>query len=318
MAAIVAEGLVKRFGPHTAVDGVSFEIGRGEIVGFLGPNGAGKSTTMKMLTGYLAPDGGQAAVAGYNSLTHPKQVRSRLGYLPENAPLYPDMHVRDYLDFVADVRGLAKAERAAAIQRVSSRCGLDRYLSRPCGTLSKGYRQRVGLAQALLHEPEILILDEPTTGLDPNQIVEIRNLILELGREKTILLSTHILSEVHSTCSRVLIVHEGQLVADGSTGSIAARQQGGSLVHVTYVAAKVRLGRQALMEVIEALPAVHRVEAREALGDNELSFAVYAGSDPRQALFQIAVDQGLVLVDMHSDVTSLEEVFRRLTTSQTG
>ena len=314
MPTIAVQGIVKRYGPLVAVKGISFEIGRGEIVGFLGPNGAGKSTTMKVLTGFLAADEGVAKVAGLNVLEHPQAVRQKLGYLPESAPLYPDMRVHDYLDFVANIRGMASAERAAAIRRVSTRCGLDRHLYKPCGALSKGYRQRVGLAQALVHEPEILILDEPTSGLDPNQIVEIRNLILELGREKTVILSTHILGEVQAACSRVLIINDGLLVADGSPESIAARQQGGSLVQVTFGAASVRPSRKGLVDRISSIDGVTRVETLETQSADEFSFAVFASSDPRRALFQLAVDQGIVLLDLHRDVTSLEDVFRRLTT----
>ena len=313
MPTIEVQGIVKRYGASVAVKGISFEINRGEIVGFLGPNGAGKSTTMKILTGFLAADEGVANVAGMNVLEQPQKVRTQIGYLPESAPLYPDMRVHDYLDFVGNIRGLANAERAAAIQRVSGRCGLDEYLYKPCGALSKGYRQRVGLAQALIHEPEILILDEPTSGLDPNQIVEIRNLILELGREKTVLLSTHILGEVQATCSRVLILNEGALVADGSTDAIAARQQGGSLVNVTYATTNVRPNHDLLVQRIKAIEGVTRVEILETQSADEFSFGVFAAADPRRALYQLAVDQGIVLLDLHRDVTSLEDVFRRLT-----
>ncbi|MGH7150401.1 MAG: ABC transporter ATP-binding protein, partial [Planctomycetota bacterium] len=208
---IRVQGLTKHYGPVVALEGVSFEIGRGEVVGFLGPNGAGKTTTMKILTGYLHADRGGAEVAGHSVFREPLAVKRQIGYLPESTPLYAEMRVDHYLDFVGSVRGIAAGDRRGALDRVVGACALEGVMKKQVGELSRGYRQRVGLAQALLHDPPILVLDEPTSGLDPNQIVEIRGLIRSLASRKTILLSTHILPEVRETCRRVLILHEGRI-----------------------------------------------------------------------------------------------------------
>ena len=212
---IEVKGISKRFGPTTAVDNISFSIAKGEVVGFLGPNGAGKTTTMRILTCFLPADAGEAKVAGFDVLEQSMAVRSRIGYLPESAPLYLDMRVSEFLDYIGAIRGLHGADRTAAINRMIEVCGLSGVMLKQIGELSKGYRQRVGLAQAMIHNPEILVLDEPTSGLDPNQIREIRDLIKTLGKEKTVILSTHILPEVEATCSRVMIINRGKIVADG-------------------------------------------------------------------------------------------------------
>src|SRR3990167_3541664 len=210
------ERLTKRYGQTEALRGLSFEVPRGQVVGFLGPNGAGKSTTMRILAGYLPPSEGRALVGDVAVVAEPVRARRLIGYLPENNPLYEEMMVVDFLRFIAEARQVDKAVRTARIKSAVDRCGLGAVIGKDVGQLSKGYRQRVGLAQAILHEPDLLILDEPTSGLDPNQIVEIRALIKELGQEKTVILSTHVLSEVQSTCSRVLIINDGRLVADDS------------------------------------------------------------------------------------------------------
>ena len=315
MPAIAVRDLKKSYGAHVALRGINFSIEHGEVVGFLGPNGAGKSTAMKILTGYLTPSAGDASVEGYDVLTEPIQARAAIGYLPESAPLYTDMRVEDYLEFVGQVRGLGDAERTSAIARVASLCGIADRLAQTIGTLSKGYRQRVGLAQALLHDPSILILDEPTTGLDPNQIVEIRNLIREIGRKKTVLLSTHILSEVVATCDRVIIIHRGEIAADGPTRDVTVRDQGGRLLRVTYTAGKVTLTRDDLERRIRALPGVERCAALEEEDRAHHSFELLVASDLRPALFQLAVDEGLILLELHEEKSNLEEVFRRLTRS---
>lgn len=227
---ISVQSLTKIYGTQRAVNQISFEIKKGEIVGFLGPNGAGKSTTMKMITGYLDPTEGSASVAGFNISEKPMEVRKRLGYLPEANPLYFDMYVREYLAFSAGIHQLKGNEAKKRIEDIIAQTGLSKEAHKKIGMLSKGYKQRVGLAQALLHQPEVLILDEPTSGLDPNQIVEIRELILKMGQEKTVLLSTHIMQEVEAMCSRVIIISNGEIVADESMDAL--RKKGDSLEEV--------------------------------------------------------------------------------------
>jgi len=314
MATIEVTDLVRSYGSFVAVDRISFSVQRGEIVGFLGPNGAGKTTTMKVLTGFLAPSAGTAAIDGIDVLDDPIAVRSRIGYLPESAPVYRDMRVVDYLDFVARVRGLARAERAAAVRRVAAQCGLSERLAQGIASLSKGFRQRVGLAQALVHSPDILILDEPTSGLDPNQIVEIRNLIREIGRQKTVILSTHILSEVQATCDRVIIINGGQIVADGTTEDIMARQRGGQLVQVVYAPGSVKLPAAVIGEAVQAIPGVQRATPVQVAEADAAGFQVIAERDVRGDLFQIAADRGILMLELHRETSSLEEVFQRVTT----
>ena len=224
---IEVEGLTKNYGYTRAVDKVSFSVRRGEVLGFLGPNGAGKSTTMKILTCYLAPTAGRALVAGHDVFDASLEVRKHIGYLPEDTPIYRDMTVLEFLRFAAEMRGMDRNKVDARIKEIGTRCGLGDVAGKLVGELSKGFRQRVGLAQAILHDPDIVILDEPTSGLDPNQIVEIRSLIKEIGREKTVILSTHILPEVQATCSRVVIISGGKLVADGTPDELRARERGG-------------------------------------------------------------------------------------------
>jgi ABC-2 type transport system ATP-binding protein len=313
MSAIEVEGLQKFYGEHQALRGLSFKVDEGEVVGFLGPNGAGKSTAMKIITGYIAPSGGSARVRGHDVLMAPIEARRHLGYLPENAPIYPDMRVRDFLEYMGRVRGMGQAERARGIERVSQQCAIEPRLGQLVGELSKGYRQRVGLAQALLHDPAILILDEPTTGLDPNQIVEIRNLIREIGRHKTVILSTHILPEVQATCDRVIIIHRGQLVADGSTEQIISGTGAGQLLHLCYAPGKVAPQRSTVLASIGAVPGVERVREVEDSDPSAFRYEVLAREDVRARLFQLAVDQGMIVLELARERTTLEEVFRRLT-----
>ncbi|HEV7351341.1 ATP-binding cassette domain-containing protein [Telluribacter sp.] len=230
---ILVSKLTKQYGAQRAVDGISFELRPGEIVGFLGPNGAGKSTTMKILTGYLTPTEGEAQVAGHDVVGNPMPARRTIGYLPEHNPLYLDMYVREFLLFVGELYGMKKATLSARVDEVIQLCGLDLEKHKKIGQLSKGYRQRVGLAQALLHDPAVLILDEPTTGLDPNQILEIRNLIRTAGRDKTVLFSTHIMQEVEALCDRVIIINHGRIVADSPLSTL--RQRGESLEEIFRV-----------------------------------------------------------------------------------
>src|SRR5450432_1087104 len=223
---IEVEGLTKDYGPTRAVDNVSFSVRKGEVLGFLGPNGAGKSTTMKILTCFLSPTEGRAKVAGFDVFDQSLEVRRHIGYLPEDTPIYRDMTVVEFLAFAADMRGMNRSTSPGRIKEIGLRCGLSDVAGKLVGELSKGFRQRLGLAQAILHDPDILILDEPTSGLDPNQIVEIRRLIKELGQEKTVILSTHILPEVQATCTRILIISGGKLVADDTPEALRAREKG--------------------------------------------------------------------------------------------
>lgn len=315
MSAIQVHDLHKSYGNHVALRGIHFKINHGEVVGFLGPNGAGKTTAMRILTGYLSPSAGHTKVEGHDVLEDPIAAQSCIGYLPENAPIYRDMMVHAFLDYVARVRGLGRAERARGIDRVAHQCGIADRLGQRVGELSKGYRQRVGLAQALIHAPSILILDEPTTGLDPNQIVEIRNLIRDIGREKTVLLSTHILSEVQATCDRVIIINQGNIVADGPVDDVTTQEQGGILVQVTLAPGSVAPSAARLQTEIRRLRGVQRVVSVEAADPNHHAFEVLAISDVRKDLFRLAVDNGVVLLDLSRAQSNLEEVFRRLTQS---
>lgn len=313
MAAIELRNLHKSYGAHVALRGVSFTVNEGEVVGFLGPNGAGKSTAMKILTGFLAPSDGQAFVHGTDVLADPIAAQKQLGYLPENAPVYADMRVREYLEYVARIRGLGAAEKTRAIDRVSEQCAITDRLQQSVSALSKGYRQRVGLAQAMLHNPRVLILDEPTTGLDPNQIVEIRNLIREIGRKKTVILSTHILSEVQMSCDRVIIINKGSLVADGAVSDVITHTQGGQLVRLTYAAGTVDHNAQAIAAMLESIDGVERVTPQQESSTEHHAFEVLTRHDVRQAFFQLAVDQGLILLELAREKTHIEEIFRRLT-----
>jgi ABC-2 type transport system ATP-binding protein len=312
MAVVEANELRRSYGSFEAVKGVSFRIERGRIVGLLGPNGAGKSTIMKMLTTWLAPSSGSATVCGHDALTAPLEVKKNLGYLPENAPIDDGMSVRSYLEFIASVRGLGAAERERAIAKASEEVGLTDKMKQTVGTLSKGYRQRVGLAQAILHQPPLLILDEPTNGLDPNQIVEIRSLIRRLGETRTVVLSTHILSEVQVTCDDVLILHQGRLVADGPTAQVIAASSGLALT-VGLAPGKVKVASDRMVESILRIPGITRVDPAAPGEDAAVRFLIRADRDVREDLFHWAVSEGQALVELSAEKTNLEEVFRRLT-----
>jgi ABC-2 type transport system ATP-binding protein len=313
-AMIHIENLTKSYGATQAVRGISFDVGRGQVVGFLGPNGAGKSTTMKVLTGFLEPTSGTVTVKGIDVQKNPVEARRHIGYLPENNPLYEEMMVEDYLAYVAHMRGIAVADQPKAIKDAVERCGLGDKRGKDIGELSKGYRQRVGLAQAILHNPDILVLDEPTTGLDPNQVVEIRNLIKALGTEKTVLMSTHILPEVQHTCSRAIIIADGTLKADGAPATLTS--EGNTL----SVAVRARAGDASvddLLKSFRALPGVSDVVAAPSAEKGALSFTIMSrgDSDPREALFDVVVDHKLVLLALERRAVSLEETFRKLTVS---
>lgn len=307
------EGLSKRYGSTEALKGLSFEVPRGQVVGFLGPNGAGKSTTMRILAGSVMPTGGTAHVGDVNVVAEPVKARRLIGYLPENNPLYEEMMVVDFLRFVAEARGVERGLRSARIKSAVERCGLGNVLGKDIGQLSKGYRQRVGLAQAILHEPDLLILDEPTTGLDPNQIVEIRQLIRDLGREKTVILSTHVLSEVQSTCSRVLIINDGRLVADDSPERLTSSGEG-----ALHVMLGSRLGAlidaERAAAVLRSVPGVTAVDKADDEGLGTAGFRVRFGAeDPRRALFEALVKNDLLVLELKRTQASLEDTFRKLT-----
>ncbi len=257
--AISVESLTKKYGEQKAVNNISFEIKTGEVVGFLGPNGAGKSTTMKMITCYMAPTSGDVRLDNLSVHNDSEEIKKKIGYLPENNPLYTDMPIVDYLKFTAAIQGVEKSKISSRIGEMIEMCGLDREKHKKINELSKGYRQRVGLAQAMIHDPEILILDEPTTGLDPNQIIEIRKLIKELGKEKTVLLSSHILSEVEATCDRILIINKGRIVADGSSETLRQQAQGQELLSVKIEASNGADVQKSLL----GLATVESVKANE-------------------------------------------------------
>jgi ABC-2 type transport system ATP-binding protein len=306
---IEVEQLEKSYGFARALKGISFRVAKGEVIGFLGPNGAGKSTTMKILTGYLLPTAGRAAVAGHDVVAASLEVRRRIGYLPESTPLYAEMRVDDYLRFCAEIRGVPAGRRKAAIERAVALCGLQRVTGKNIVELSKGYKQRVGLAQAIVHEPPVLVLDEPTSGLDPNQIVEVRKLIERLGTEHTVILSTHYLQEVEKSCSRVIIVHQGEIVADGTQAQLLARQPMGPLV------ARVRGPEAAVLAAFaEQLQGVGvAVTGRaEAAVDYRLQPAE-AQVDLATAVARLVVRQGWDLLSLQRQQASLEDVFRALT-----
>ena len=307
MPFLTLDRVSKHFGDVTAVDTVSFGIDRGEVVGFLGPNGAGKSTTMRMITQYLEPDQGTIRLDGIAVDDSPRESKRRIGYLPENNPLYGDMLVADYLAFIADLRELAEHTRARDLDSAVHATGIESVYYRPIRTLSKGYRQRVGLAQAILHRPDLLVLDEPTEGLDPNQRVEIRHLIGELGKDRTVLLSTHILPEVQQTCSRLLIINRGRIAADGPVDQLA---QGEGLIQV-----QVELrGDQAAVRLAQ-IPGVRSVEpTREgANGRVALRLTVDRDRDVRPEIFELAKASGWTLYELHQETASLEVLFRQLT-----
>jgi ABC-2 type transport system ATP-binding protein len=306
---ISVAGVSKRFGGTLAVDDVSFEVARGEILGLLGPNGAGKTTTMRILSCFLAADTGRASVAGYDVAAEPLEVRRRLGYLPENNPLYHEMTVAEHLALVAEVRGVPRADKKRLIGRAVEGCGLGPVRRRIVGQLSKGYRQRVGLAGALLHDPEVLILDEPTVGLDPTQIIEIRELIRGIGDQKTVLLSSHILPEVEATCQRVLIFNEGHLVGQGTPAELSAQARGSEFVDLA-----VRGPREQVAREIAAVPGVVEcVDAGEEAGVPRFRVRCAVGADPREELAAAVARRGWGLRELHAERLSLEDVFVKLT-----
>ncbi len=306
---IRVEGLSKFYGNVPGIQDISFQVNKGEILGFLGPNGAGKSTTMRILTGYMPPTSGIAIVADYDVSKNPLEVQRLLGYLPENNPLYPEMTVKAYLGYVASLKGVRRADRKSAIDRVVEDCGLEQVVTRIIGHLSKGYRQRVGLAQALVSDPPILILDEPTSGLDPAQIIEIRNLIRALKGSRTIILSTHILPEVNLICDRVVIIHQGRLAAEGALEALATDVQGDEIIRVSAMGSSDA--------VRSRLTAVEGVQAVSVKGDGhggETRFEVHAerGREIRPALAAAVSAAGGELTELHQEQIALEDIFVRI------
>jgi len=314
---IKVEGLTKRYARKVAVDNISFEVEKGQIVGFLGPNGAGKTTTMRVLTCFLPPSSGSAQVAGFDVLENPMEVKKRIGYLPETPPLYPEMEVHEYLEFVGRIKGVPAGELSRRVAEVSEKCAVFDVGKTLIGKLSKGYRQRVGLAQAIIHNPDVLVLDEPTAGLDPHQIIETRDLIKELARrgDHTIILSTHILPEVEQTCERVIIIAKGKLVATDTVANLTSRLRGAETVAVEIVGdgslnpAQVQSRLEQVAGVSRVLPKDHR--------DSKLHFVVESleGRHIRPGLAKAIVDAGWNLNELHAVGLSLEEIFLQLTAS---
>ena len=310
---IEVEHLTKRYGPVTAVDDISFSVQRGEILGFLGPNGAGKTTTMRVLTGYMPPTDGRAVVAGYDVFEQPIEAKRRTGYLPETPPLYPDMTVRDYLAFVSRIKGVPRGERTGRVNEMMEKTRIADVADRHCGKLSKGYRQRVGLAQALMHNPDVLILDEPTAGLDPKQIIETRQLIKALAGDHTIILSTHILPEVSQTCQRVVIINRGRVVAVDTPDNLTSRLRGSETMYLQVDAAGADVA-----SVLQRVSGVTRV----AITDTKQQIVGYevdseTGRDVRRELAAAIVGRGWGLLEMRPMRLSLEEIFLHVTTEET-
>ncbi|MBO8152577.1 MAG: ATP-binding cassette domain-containing protein [Candidatus Marinimicrobia bacterium] len=310
---IEVRNLVKYYGDFPAVKDITFSVEKGEILGFLGPNAAGKTTTMRIITGYMPATRGTVKVAGYDVFEHPLEVKKRIGYLPENPPLYMDMRVRDYLRFVAEIKGVDRKGVNAEVERVAELVSITHVLDKYAQKLSKGYRQRVGLAQALINNPPVLILDEPTIGLDPKQIIEVRELIRSLGSEHTIILSTHILPEVSMTCSRVVIINEGKLVAMDTPENLTARLQGSETVFV-----EVEGPIQDVLGAIEKMEEVISATVEQRKGDEVGLFKVQArvGSDIRKKLASLVVNSNWGLLELRPEKLSLEEIFLKLTTKE--
>jgi ABC-2 type transport system ATP-binding protein len=313
---IRVEHLTKNYGARVAVADITFDVGKGEVLGFLGPNGAGKTTTMRMLTGYLPPSGGRAEVDGFDVATQSLRARASIGYLPETVPLYPDMSVRSYLDFMGKIKGIK--ERRREVDRAMEKARIANRSSDQIGKLSKGLRQRVGLAQALLGDPPVLVLDEPTSGLDPKQIIEVRNLIKSLGGEHTVILSTHILPEVAVTCSRIVIISNGRVVAEDTPENLERRLKGSDSIALT-----VRGQRDKVTQALKSVPHVLNVEAD---GDGRIAngspgtFTVQSavGADIREALASAVVNGGFGLMELRPAHLNLEEIFLQLTTSDSS
>ena len=307
---IEAKNLTKRFGDTLAVDAISFTVNKGGIVGLLGPNGAGKTTTMRILTCYLAADSGTATIAGKNVFTQSLEVRRCIGYLPENNPLYTEMGVVDYLGFIAQIRHIPRKKIKPQTKEMIEICGLEPVLNKKIDELSKGFRQRVGLAQAMIHNPEVLIFDEPTVGLDPNQIVEIRELIKRLGAEKTVILSSHILPEVSATCKQVIIMNRGRIVASGTPEEMSNRARGGGVVTLV-----VRGPVEQIKDRLKTMKKVKNFTVQETEADGRTRFEIISTGEENinEDLFRMVAENGWMLSELHQEELSLEDVFQQLT-----
>jgi len=304
---IRVENLTKYYGKRLAVDNISFNVEKGEIVGFLGPNAAGKTTTMRILTGFMMPTRGDVWVAGYNMLSHSLEARQHIGYFPESVPLYRDETVRSYLDFLAELRGLEKSRRKARIDDVVEICHLEEYADMIIGKLSKGFRQRVGVAQAIIHEPEVLILDEPTVGIDPIQVAMTRQLIKDLGKEHTVLLSTHILPEVSMSCERVIIIHEGRIVTEDRIENLSSMMGGSKRIRL-----EVEGPAEKVVERLRQINGVHQVSYQ----DPHYTVEYPVGQDLRSKITEVIVQCGWILLSLESVEMSLEDIFLKLTTKE--
>lgn len=306
---IIVENLTKKYDQQKAVDQISFQVQTGEILGFLGPNGAGKTTTMKILTCFMAPSEGEIKIGDYSIYSDTREIKKHIGYLPENNPLYYDMPVIEYLEYSALLQGIEKSKINGRIKEMIDICGLGIEKHKNIGELSKGYRQRVGLAQAMIHDPDILILDEPTSGLDPNQIVEIRKLIKELGKEKTVILSTHILPEVEATCDRILIINKGKIVADGTAESLQSQAQGNEILQIQIEGADNDT-------IFEALGKIKTIQTIEPISGKNGFFIIHSktGTSSKKEIFNLCVQKKWFLLEQTPKETKLEDIFRKLTT----
>ena len=313
---ITVEHLTKRFAAITDVNDLSFSVEECEIVGFLGPNGAGKTTTLRILTGFLAATSGRVEIDGKDVFENPEAVKRVIGYLPENVPLYPELRVDEYLGYRAQLKSVPMSRRRAAVESAIERCGVGDVRRRIIGQISKGYRQRVGLADSLLADPKILILDEPTIGLDPNQIRQVRGLIQELGRERTVILSSHILPEVEATCSRVLIINQGRIVGQGRPDELRAGAVGG----ISTIEIEVLDHDDKAERAIAGVAGVREIGQRSEIDSGRFGYAIKADPDPgvRERIFDAAVSSGFKLVEISSKTVSLEEIFVQITTSEDG
>jgi len=305
---IELQNIVKDYGSLRAVDNINFSIKEGEILGFLGPNGAGKSTTLKMITCYLTPTDGNIQIKDYNVYEHSKEIRKLIGYLPEHNPLYLEMTVFDYLKFVSEVREISDADFKKVLTKTIKKCGLNEVISRPIKTLSKGYRQRVGIAQAIIHDPKILILDEPTVGLDPNQIIEIRELIKELGREKTLIISSHILQEVQAVCDRIVIINKGKIVAQGSTEELRVSHERKAKLNLELIAPE-----EEIKLLQNEFPNINTLIRSVEEGSIKLEMTYPQDIDYRKDVYNFIKKQNWTILEMQRYVSSLEDIFRNLT-----
>ncbi|MBL4559860.1 MAG: ATP-binding cassette domain-containing protein [Labilibaculum sp.] len=305
---IVVEHLTKRYGPQKAVDNVSFRVKAGEVLGFLGPNGAGKTTTMKAISCFIKPEEGDILVGGYSIHEHPEIIKKNIGYLAENNPLYQEMNIIDFLEFIAKIHGIPKYLIPERILDMIRTCGLEGEKHKLIGELSKGYQQRVGLAQALIHDPEILILDEPTTGLDPNQIVEIRKLIKRIGKEKTVILSSHILAEVEATCDRILIINNGRIVVDGTAAELRKQAKGNEILKLGVQGACIK-------DIFDCLLEIETIDSIDILDEDKHLFEIQSLPDTfsAKAIFDTCVQNNFYITELTPTETKLEDIFRELT-----